>query len=327
MTHLLFPDLFFAKPLHGIQLILGNGRDEHKQEREGDTVATLNVWQETEEPCYTTKPIWKKEERGERYQSLLKLYKTSRGFSLKIDCEGEGAFEFTPNGIGIYWKPSGTGPAHYFQTLGLSLWLELQGTPCIHANGLAVGETAIGIIAPSRTGKTTLTAALMQSGLQMMSDDMMALHRETEGWRVYPGWPQFRMWPDTAQYYSGSDLDRLEKVHKRFEKRVVNLEKSDGFYFCRHSKPLKQLYLLDRRETEKGEIWVQDISPGEALLHLLQNSILGDIYQVLGIEQARLKRLAGLLDGIALKKISYPSGLDHLPKVCKQIQVELLKGQ
>ena len=325
MTHSLFSEQFFTKPLHGIQLAPGDGRGEHKQEREGDTVTTLNVWQEKEEPHYTTKPIWEKRERGERYKSLLRLYKTPRGFSLKIDCEGEGAFEFTQSGIGIYWKQSGTGPAHYFQTLGLSLWLELRGIPCIHANGLATGEAAIGIIAPSRTGKTTLTAALMQSGLQMMSDDMMALHREMGEWRVYPGWPQFRMWPDTALHYSGSNLEMLEKVHKRFEKRVVNLEKSDRFGFCRHSKPLKQLYLLDRRETEKGEIRVQDISPGEALLHLLQNSILGDLYQTLGIERTRLKRLAGLLNGIVLKKISYPSGLSHLPKVCKQIQLELQK--
>ncbi len=271
-------------------------------------------------PKQTSDPIWQKADQGERYHSLLRLYKAPQGYLLKIDCEGKGSFKLSPEGIGIYWEQGGTGPAHYFQTLGLSLWLELQGIPCIHANGLALKDKAIGIIAPSQTGKTTLTAALLESGFQMMSDDMMALHSRADQWMVYPGWPQFRMWPDTAKHYAGDDINGFERVHSRFDKRVVDLETNKKFEFCEQSRPLKHLVLLDRRETETGDIEVDNMPPGEALLHLLQNSMLGDAYPALGIEQTRLQRLANLLEGVALNRISYPTGLSHLPRVCERIK-------
>ncbi|MBA1333511.1 hypothetical protein QQ73_21550, partial [Candidatus Endoriftia persephone str. Guaymas] len=240
-------------------------------------------------------------------------------YVLRIDCEGKGEFGVSDDGLGIYWEQEGTGPAHYLQTLGLSLWLELQEVPCIHANALAAGNGAIGIIAPSQTGKTTLTAALLKSGLEMMSDDMMALHRIKGEWTVFPGWPQFRMWPDTALEYAGSDLEALEKVHRRFEKRVVSLEECGGYNHCQGSRPLKRLYILNRLDSDGDVLTIENVPTSEALLNLLQNSMLGDVYRVLGIEQNRFQMLAEMLSGIELKKITYSSGLAHLPRVCEQI--------
>jgi len=302
---------------------------QHEQVLVDDIVTTLEVWQQAVEPPTTGEPLWLKDDCGERYHSRLSLHETHLGLLLKVDCEGKGAFESTPDGIGICWQAGGTGPAHYFQTLGLSLWLEQRGTPCIHANALAAGEVAIGLIAPSRTGKTTLTAALLECGLQLMTDDMLALHRSAGQWRVYPGWPQFRMWPDSAQRYAGDDLEVLAKVHDRFDKRVVEVETGEGSGFCSHSRPLDQLFLLERREAGNGEqgedeeVAIEDLAPGEALIHLLQNGILGDAYQALGIERSRLGTLAELLNAVPLKKISYPSGLQHLRRVCERIEREL----
>ena len=270
--------------------------------------------------------IWLKEDAGERYKSVLRLFETPTGFLLQIDCEGRGFFEYTPEGIGIYWEQGGTGPAHYFQTLGLSLWLELAGVLCIHANALALEDFAIGLIAPSQAGKTTLTAALLHQGMQLMTDDMLAIHRGASGWVAYPGWPQLRMWPDSAKSFSASGFKVQAKVHSRFDKRVVDVAIKDRF--CEQSKPIKHLLLLEMRPVEIGtaadEVEIVDISPTEAVIHLLQNSILGDVYQSLNIEAARLETMAELLDQVPLKKLIYPHGMENLPWVCEQIKQRLL---
>jgi hypothetical protein len=288
----------------------------------GDSITTLRVWQQSTPSITTAEPLWTMTDQGERYQTLLSLNKTPCGLLLKVDCEGKGEFEYTPEGVGVNWAQDGTGPEHYFQTLALSLWLEQRAIPCIHANALALAGGAIGLIAPSRTGKTTLTAALLEAGMQLMTDDMLALHREKGQWQVYPGWPQVRMWPDSAERYAGEGLAALDKVHQRFEKRVVDLEKTNSLDFCAERRPLRRLYLLDRHESERGEVRISDIPPGEALIHLLQNSILGDAYRALNIEAQRLNLLAQLLQQVPLKKISYPSGMQHLPRVCKEIEKE-----
>ncbi len=319
MPRPVFPQRCYRRPLHGVRLVQG-AEEESLQGFTGESITTLRVWQQDSRCGTTTEPLWTMADQGERYETLLSLEKSPRGLLLKVDCEGQGEFEYTPEGIGVNWKQGGTGPEHYFQTLGLSLWLEQRGVPCIHANALAAGNGAIGLMAPSRTGKTTLTAALLETGLQLMTDDMLALHRENGQWQVYPGWPQVRMWPDSAARYAGEGLAALDKVHQRFEKRVVDLEQNDSLGFCAEPRPLRQLYLLDRHEPEHGEVKVSAVTPGEALIHLLQNSMLGDAYQALNIETQRLKTLAQLLQQVPLKKISYPSGMQHLHRVGKEIE-------
>jgi hypothetical protein len=200
----------------------------------------------------------------------------------------------------------------------------MRGIPCIHANGLATDENeAIGIIASSRTGKTTLSACLFEMGLQLMTDDMLALHPNKAEWVVHPGWPQLRMWPDMASKFSNISLEKLKRVHSRFEKRVVDLKTDESVGTCQSSRSLKRLYLLERLNKEVGDIEIQDIPPGEALIHLLQNSMLADAYKGLGIEQMRLHRLAELIGQVPVKKIVYPSGMNNLPRVCEQIHTDL----
>ena len=310
---------YFQRPLHGLRLQARGIEAETRGRLEEGGFIPLRVWVNAAEPD-TDDLLWVKEDEGERYTSRLELYRTEQGLLLKIDCEGRGSFEYRPEGIGIHWQREGTGPGHYFQTLGAALWLELQGIPCIHANALAAGEEAIGIIAPSRTGKTTLTAALLDAGLVLMTDDMLALHRIAGQWQVCPGWPQLRMWPDTARHLAGVDLHRLPRVHERFDKRILHLEEQGRFTHCGRCRPLRRFYLLERRGSEKGGIETTEIPPGEALLHLLQNSMLADAYRSLGLEQQRLETLAALLEEVRLIRIRYPSGLQHLGEVAQFIQ-------
>ena len=311
------PDLF-DKPLHGVQLL----RDGFAQKNSGcQLFLQLRVGRNRKQR--TTKPLWSLKDEGDRYSSLVELFCADQVDTLTIDCEGKGSFEYTDQSVAICWEENGTGPEHYFQSLGLGLWLEKQGVPCIHANALAIDDFAIGILAPSQTGKTTLTAALLHAGLAMMSDDMLALYQADNEWRVYPSWPIFRVWPDSAKMYAETDIETLPRVHSRFDKRIIDLETCSGLKSCQSSRPLKQLYLLDRQSTtessQRNSVTIEAVSPAHALVHLLQNSMLGGAYSALGVEQGRLKKLAALLEMVPLKKITYNSGMELLPEVCKTL--------
>ena len=307
------------QPLHGLRLVVRPSAGTVANLPAGEEgERPLPIWENPASPA-VRELLWRKEEQGERYASLLQLFRTDAGLLLKIDCEGSGSFEYRPEGIGIHWKREGTGPEHYFQTLGAALWLERKGIPCIHANALDTGREAIGLLAPSRTGKSTLTAALLEAGMQMMTDDMLALHPTREGWRVFPGWPRLRFWPDMAANLLGRDPAPMERVHERFEKRILDLQENRRWAHCESPRPLKALYLLDRQAEPSGEVRITSLSPGEAMLHLLQNSMLADAYRPLGLERARLEVLAGVVGRIPLWRIRYPSGLERLPEVARAI--------
>jgi hypothetical protein len=340
----------FCGPIHGIACVPYCDPQKVKVRH------LLNIDVDAVELDMALEPIWRMQDEGERYQTNVALYKPDLdNLVLKIDCQGSGLFKFKANKLTIDWQEEGTDAAHYFQTLGVALWLELNNVLCIHVNALACGDAAIALMAPSRGGKTTMSAALCQKGFALMTDDMMALHgmqdkeevNDCSGYQIYPSWPVARMWPDSLNRlqantskaeddadHSKSD-EQYEKVHQQFAKRVVNVEKEAGFNFCDSPKKLTAIYVLNRVSPEEYEVLrakqqgleksagVCHISPvpaAKALILLLQNSILGGAYRALNIEARRLSALAVLLQTVQFKQVTYLSGSEHLEKISMAIK-------
>lgn len=296
------------------------------------------------------RPLWDMEDKGERYATRVELLKQHDGDDpasyLKLQCQGRGVFAVDRNSIRVDWHEGGTGPAHYFQTLGLALWLELKQVLCIHANALAYKDKAIALVAPSRMGKTTLTAALSRAGFALMTDDMLALHQEGEDYVVYPSWPVARMWPDTLDSFIGNTGQQLSRVHESFDKRIVQIadvaggnEKggkqrnaTGGFDFCAEPKALSTIYLLNRvpGSDKQGNVAAPDkdceivpVTASRAAMTLIQNSMLGSCYAALGLEKQRVKVIAELLKKVKIKQINYSSGIEKVDKVCSALSGDL----
>lgn len=269
--------------------------------------------------------IWSLTDAGERYRTELKLFSNATSRSLKVNCEGHGVFKFAGDQLTIDWQKLGTGSAHYFQTVGLAVWLELNQVLCIHGNALEYKGQAIGLVAPSGTGKSTLSAKLCDSGFSWMTDDMMALHPEnnSEQFRIYPSWPIARMWPDSLEKELNVDHASLDKVHDGFSKRVVNLEGKASAGAS--SQILKTIYVLNRVADAPSSCEINTVKGSRALILLLQNSILGDAYKALGVEKNRVATLSKLLENISVKEVTYRNGSRNLNIVRNYILEDLAK--
>lgn len=319
MPNTQLPGWIFKTPLHGILLLPERGEGGLGVEYECIRNVRLNFPDHF--VAAATKPLWRLQDQGERYSSVIELFDEPTRKLLQIECEGKGIFEYVGDAINITWQDQGTGFEHYLQTIGLSLWLEMRGVPCIHANAIATDSGVIGLIAPSQTGKTTLTAALAARGMAMMTDDMMALHKVEAGWKVYPGWPQLRMWPQVAEHFI-KNAHNLQHVHSRFEKRLVKLNEQTALSHTNKSGLLKRLYLLERTDKKNVQVSIEPMTAAESMMALLQNSMLADAYRPLGNESSRLASLASLLETVQVKRVVYPSGKQYLAKVCGCIKAE-----
>jgi hypothetical protein len=213
---------------------------------------------------------------------------------------------------------------YYLFGLGLALWLEQRGTPCLHANALAHDGRAFGLIGGSRAGKSTLTVALLQHGFSLLSDDLLALTSRGGRFWAAPGLPQVRMWPDAiGDLMPTASVMDMERVHARFEKRWVPTERILPNAVARRAKPLTALYLLERDEFGSREIVLEPVAPSEALLSLLSYSVIGDAATALGLEVEHLARLARVVGTVRVRRLRYPSGLEWLPRVCQAIADDL----
>jgi hypothetical protein len=262
---------------------------------------------------------------------------TSRvsGYSLHEHMEGAlvlvnqtGAFRIASDEIGVHFDPFTAEARNYLLGAAMALWLELAGVPVLHAACVADGENAAGLLGHSTTGKSTLTAGLVAAGYHFVSDDLLPLDVHEGVFQIYPSKPSTRLWPDAARHFVG-DPEQLARVASSTEKRIVSastLREAETETEADRSGPhrLRALYVLERTR-EATDVSVESLGPRDAFLAIVALSFAGEIVERLPIRASRLESVARAAREIPVRQLRYPSGFDHVPKVCDAL-VEDLRG-
>jgi hypothetical protein len=206
----------------------------------------------------------------------------------------------------------------------LSLWLELQGIPVLHASAVAVEGRAAVFLATNSGGKSSLAASLMQAGHPLLTDDVLPIERGAGIFEGRPGYPQMRMWPEQARHFLGH-YEHLEIVHPAFPKRRVPVGEDGLGTFCDQPAPPACLYLPERRDpVEWGtEVEIIPIPQVEALMSLIGQSFIPHTVEALGLQPQRLDFFASLVTQVPMRRIFYPEGFHHLPLVRRAILDDL----
>jgi len=206
----------------------------------------------------------------------------------------------------------------------LALWLEQQGTPVLHASAVAVNGQAAAFLSNNRGGKSSLAATLMQSDYPLLTDDILPIKRQHGTLFAHPGYPTMRMWPDEAQHFLG-DHKNLETVHPLYDKCRVPVG-IDGFgTFCDVSQPLACIYIPERCDPKDWgtKIEIIPLSPRDAVMDLVRYSFVPRVVQAIGLQSQRLDFFAQAVEEIPMRRIAYPDGFEHLPRIRKAILKDL----
>jgi len=212
----------------------------------------------------------------------------------------------------------------------LSLWLEKRGIPALHAAAVAVDGGAIAFLSSNGGGKSSLAAAFMQVGYALLADDILPVAQQDNVFSACPGYPQMRFWPNEAMYFIGHYED-LELVHPSFSKRRIPIGPENFGAFCSAPLPLACLYLPERLDTESGcsDIKISQVSPRDATIELIRHSFDAMVLDALGLHGQRLDLLARMARRVPLRRITYPSGFQHLPAARNAIldDLQMLRRQ
>ncbi len=208
------------------------------------------------------------------------------------------------------------------QLLGpvLSYWLERRGIPALHASAVVVEGSAVAFLASNGGGKTALAAALMQAGHPLLTDDILPLEERRGTFVGRPGYPQMRMWPDEAMHFMG-DTRGLEAIHLGHRKRRIPVGSGGPGAFLDVASSLDCLYLPVRRADvgTRGAVDIEPVGFGDAVIELVRNSFIPFLVEAVGLQPQRLSFFARLVAQVPMRRLSYPSGFDRLPKVAGAI--------
>ncbi len=261
-------------------------------------------------PLYTT-PF-----RGRDGSPYCRLYRTPAGAALR--------FAGTDFHLGAREiRARGTAPAAEVeeQLLGpvLAFWLEQRGIVALHASAVALDGAAVAFLAPSGAGKSSLAAALVATGGELVTDDVLAVDERGGRPHARAGYPQLRLAPSAAARWAGG---RVAAPRRDGDKCRVPVGDGGWGAFCGAPVPLARL-VLPRRGGPAAAVELAPLGRCEALIELVRHSYTPRLTEAAGLQPARLARLARLVAQVPARLLVYPSGYDRLPEVVAALRREL----
>ena len=122
----------------------------------------------------------------------------------------------------------------------LAVALRQRGSLVLHGSAVRASEGCIAILGPSGSGKSTAAARLVESGLQLVADDVVAITPSMNGQRVQPAYPLVKLWPEAARLI-GRDPTELPVVEAGDRGLKRGLRVSD---FATDPAPLSKVVVI-----------------------------------------------------------------------------------
>lgn len=247
-------------------------------------------------------------------------------------------FEFGPDTQRLYWRSAGSfvirhtseieiNPAPdvgaqilHLPLLGpvMGLLLHLRGMMVLHASAVAVHGQGVGFLGNKGAGKSTLAAALIAAGHDLLADDLLAVSLTSSGEpSIVPGFPQLKLGPDVAD----AILERpsLPVLLPGLEKRQLRLT----HHFSQAQARPVRMYILERGQAAHAT----PISPHEAFAALISFSYAGrfgkDAFGHRGMEE-HFRQCALLAKTVPFARLVVPDRLaDRLCDVVRLVEEEL----
>lgn len=234
-----------------------------------------------------------------------------------IRWESIGVFRID-GGRAITIMPDDTVPEEALQRfiLGSALGSAIfqRGHLALHASAVVGPRGAVAFIGESGWGKSTLSASLHARGYRMLADDLLAVRTGAEGHLVFPGLPEFKLWPDTLAAL-GEDKMALSEVFPGQEKRIRPVCSN------RQCEPilLDRFYVLGHGEQHE----IVPLSPSEAIFELVRHTYGIGVFHPIGPRQHFLHCTAVAKSTPALRFNRRRISLDELPALLDFIEDDI----
>lgn len=203
----------------------------------------------------------------------------------------------------------------------LAMALHQRGLLVLHASAVSIGGEGVAFIGWKGRGKSTTAAALFGRGHELLSDDVVALKVCDQGPPIiYPGYPQFKLWPDSIRASFGLEAESFPKLDEQCEKRLRRVNSG----YASGAVPLKRIFVL-----ESGtEVKIASLSPRDVLQQLLAHSYCSR-YGRQGMSPALASRhfshCMATANRTKVMKLAVPRALEELSRVAECVE-QNLKG-
>jgi hypothetical protein len=187
--------------------------------------------------------------------------------------------------------PANEGWASIIAAQALPLAATVRGMEVLHASGVVLGDKAVLIAGPPGAGKSSLAAALIRHGGQLLSDDAVALRLSEGALLAYPG--------STLLQLRAAEDERLSQNERATFGRPAHFADGKQRYLSAGTQDpveLGALLLVERSALEPAIERVTAVDPFELLASTFNLSVR---------TPARLERQLDVMSAIASAGLVY----------------------
>jgi hypothetical protein len=178
-----------------------------------------------------------------------------------------------------------------------------RGTLALHGCSIETPAGAVIICGDSGAGKSTLSALLLERGLRILDDNIAALAWRGEDILVQPGLGYLRL--------TAATFDLLGKpiggpgFPAPYEIKYLNVLDQESF--CPMERPLRQIWVLDRREASLEQ---PVLRPQDKLEVVQRFTFIRHMVQPLGQLAAHFQRWIALVNHVPITRLGQPAYLN-----------------
>lgn len=187
----------------------------------------------------------------------------------------------------------------------------------LHANALQYEEECVLFTGHSGMGKSTLAAAMKNRGYKVLADDVCAV-KICSGSKplIYPGVPQIKLWKDAADHLE-EDISLLKRIHPDEDKYAVPI----GDAYCRQSRPIKSIYILNFHDSE--DLKIADLALLEKLQAIKNYTYRKGMVAKMGSAEAHLKMCGELAETTRIRRILRPRNALLIDELIDVVEADL----
>jgi len=189
--------------------------------------------------------------------------------------------------------------------------LHQRGVLPLHASAIATPQGAVVFAGHSGHGKSTLAARFSQRGCKILADDIAVVSFDTTGRPVVaPGYPRFKLWPDSVSELGHTTAD-LPRFRAKMEKFFLAFP--DAFHA--EPLPLARLYIVEER-IDADAVKLEPLDVPDKLRYLLAHTYRAQYVRGLGRNQTHFELLGRLAAAVPAKRVKRPdNGKFHLDQM------------
>jgi hypothetical protein len=203
---------------------------------------------------------------------------------------------------------------------GFATILQQRGNLVLHASAVVIDGKAVAFIGWKGQGKSTLAATLFARGYPLLTDDLLLLNGKDGQVMAHPGFPQFKLWPDSAQCSLSESPEGMPKLMSDCEKRLRPV--TDGF--ASGPARLCAIYVL----ANGSELMATRLTPQETFKQIVSNTFCARYGSRVfdgQIGRTHLQNVAKIVTDVPVFKLERPSSLAKLGQLAEFV-VQTFRG-